>query len=116
MVHSRSTLATSPRSGLGVKALTGTVLLRLLWRHLARNHAHLVAIARWLGRVRRGCALLVHAVVYGWGLGVSRCMVLVVHLLHRICVLSLGGLGGSLLASCLGLLLLLYTGGDGLID
>lgn len=110
--HGRRALTASSCRCLCIEALRRGVLG--LRRHLSRHHIHLVAIARWLRRVRRWCALLIHAVVHRGRLSMCRSVVLVhLHVVRR---LRMCCLCCSLLTGSLGLLLLLYARCDSFVE
>ena len=130
LIHCRCSLPACSCCSLRVKVLLLRVLClgHLIWGLL--HHAHLMAIAACLRRVRWRCTLLmrtIHVVVHWWGLTEGALTVLAhMHicgvgvLCGGLCLclgLRLGlslrlGLGlsclSSLLADCFGLLLLLY--------
>lgn len=110
--HGRRALTSGPCSCLRIEALRRGVLG--LRRHLPRNHIHLVAIAWGLGRVWRWCTLLIHAVVY-WGRLSMRRGVVLIHL-HVVRSLRMRRLCCPLLTGGLGLLLLLDTRCDSLVE
>lgn len=103
-----------------------TLRRRVLWLHLSLHHAHLMSISWRLSRVRWRCALLmsrVHTVVN------RRCLIMrwLMILSHLHSISRLGGrlslslsclrcLRGSLFACSFCLLLLLYAGGNALVE